>query len=122
VRVARRPTDAPAQPPAGYYTLYPRTAQPAPGAAGPSSAKAAAPAPTLIDRYALGPRVDAPAAVDAPKWEDSAAKREASLRERKAQMVLAARQYVPPRARDRALTRPQTPPRAAAAAVLSSMS
>jgi hypothetical protein len=28
------------------------------------------------------------------KWEDSAAKREASLKERKAQMVLAARQYV----------------------------
>lgn len=27
-------------------------------------------------------------------WEDSAEKREASLRERKAQMVLAARQYV----------------------------
>ena len=28
-------------------------------------------------------------------WEDTAEKREASLRERKAQMILAARQYVP---------------------------
>jgi coupling of ubiquitin conjugation to ER degradation protein 1 len=28
-------------------------------------------------------------------WEETAEKREASLRERKAQMILAARQYVP---------------------------
>lgn len=55
---------------------------------------------SLIERYQLHERtVAAPSAeiVDAggkAKWEDTAEKREASLRERKAQMILAARQYV----------------------------
>jgi hypothetical protein len=41
-----------------------------------------------------GAPVSEDAAGGKAKWEDSAAKREASLKERKAQMVLAARQYV----------------------------
>jgi hypothetical protein len=53
--------------------------------------------PSLIERYQLAQKVDAsdqaPADVGGKaKWEDTPDKREASLRERKAQMVLAARQ------------------------------
>jgi coupling of ubiquitin conjugation to ER degradation protein 1 len=86
------------QPPAGYYTLYPRTAAatPAPGAptARASSSAVKAAAPSLIDRYRLNERVadDTPIAPAKPAWADSPAQREASLKERKAQMVLAARQ------------------------------
>lgn len=54
--------------------------------------------PSLIERYRLEKKlVEEPETADAggkAKWEDSAEKREASLKERKAQMVLAARQCV----------------------------
>lgn len=91
-------------PPQGYYTLYPRTNANAPGAP-PQARQAAQAAPqkpkeTLISRFALESRMsDADPIPDAEVggkaiWEDSAAKREASLRERKAKMILAARQYV----------------------------
>ncbi|KZT70699.1 hypothetical protein DAEQUDRAFT_744662 [Daedalea quercina L-15889] len=98
----------PAPPPA-YYTLYPRAADSTP-AARPTPA----PSPTssgksksenLIGRYHLEDRVALSSGVEVhtPEeaagravWEDSAEKREASLRERKAQMILAARQYVSP--------------------------
>ncbi|KAF8919296.1 hypothetical protein CPB85DRAFT_1373494 [Mucidula mucida] len=89
-------------PPQGYYTLYPRTTANAPGAP-PQARQAAQAAPqkpkeTLISRFALESRMsDADPIPDAEVggkaiWEDSAAKREASLRERKAKMILAARQ------------------------------
>ena len=95
----------PAPPPA-YYTLYPRTPEPTaptqPGAtnsnatAGPSKAKKQ---DNLITRYQLEARTSATSLSAEPEeagkkavWEDSAEKREASLRERKAQMILAARQ------------------------------
>lgn len=99
------------QPPEAYYTLYPRQSAPtnshtaaarpaAPAAvAGPSKPKSQ---PSLIDRYNLQGRVQSDSAISSaltPEeiagksvWEDSADKREAMLRERKAQMILAARQ------------------------------
>ncbi|KAI0266445.1 hypothetical protein BC834DRAFT_129100 [Gloeopeniophorella convolvens] len=96
-------------PPEAYFTLYPRPtgANAAPRPAGTALAARTAtttatpkPKETLISRFALEPRL--PAADVAPAleqdaggraaWEDSAEKREASLRERKAQMILAARQ------------------------------
>ncbi len=97
------------QPPAPYYTLYPRTPEPTAPAqpaatntnatAGPSKAKKQ---DNLITRYHLEARTSATSVGAEPEeaggkavWEDSAEKREASLRERKAQMILAARQYVP---------------------------
>ncbi|KAK7689567.1 hypothetical protein QCA50_007359 [Cerrena zonata] len=94
-------------PPEAYYTLYPRTQPPAARpaqqqqqqpVAGSSKSK---PTPTLIDRYNLKDRVgvdtgasEAPEDIAAKSstWEDDPKKREATLRERKAQMVLAARQ------------------------------
>ncbi|KAM5543847.1 hypothetical protein V8D89_002464 [Ganoderma adspersum] len=95
----------PAPPPA-YYTIYPRTPEPnapaQPAATNPNAA--AGPSKTkkqdnLITRYHLEARTSATSASADPEeagrkavWEDSAEKREASLRERKAQMILAARQ------------------------------
>ncbi|KZV76905.1 hypothetical protein PENSPDRAFT_645988 [Peniophora sp. CONT] len=89
-------------PPPAYFTLYPSTnapAQPGRPAARPpipttSSAKARE---TLIQRYKLEDKLDttAPVTEDAggkAVWEDTAEKREASLRARKQQMILAARQ------------------------------
>ncbi|KAF8628841.1 hypothetical protein AX17_005901 [Amanita inopinata Kibby_2008] len=89
-------------PPAAYYTLFPRegntsTANRPPPALGNSSA-IHKPKESLITRYNLQDRI-AKAEVVAEEsvggkaaWEDSAEKREASLKERKAQMILAARQ------------------------------
>ncbi|KAH9029391.1 hypothetical protein EDB84DRAFT_1588789 [Lactarius hengduanensis] len=96
-------------PPESYFTLYPRPAN-ADAAARPASAlttaRAAAPGATraqlkesLISRFSLESRLPS-ADVPPPSeeadgravWEDTAEKREASLRERKAQMILAARQ------------------------------
>jgi len=103
----------PAPPPA-YYTLYPRAVDPTQPAPAPSTARALTPATSsqdkgkgkakadnLITRYRLEDRLasGATTALSAPEeaagkaaWEDSPEKREASLRERKAQMILAARQ------------------------------
>lgn len=58
---------------------------------------------TLISRYGLESRLSGTDGVPSLQqdaggravWEETAEKREASLRERKAQMILAARQYVP---------------------------
>ena len=100
------------QPPPAYYTLYPRSLDTtyADQANRPAPAPAPSPTPskpkseTLIERYHLEERVTLSSGVSVrtPEeaagravWEDSAEKREASLRERKAQMILAARQYVP---------------------------
>ncbi|KAN0128256.1 hypothetical protein V8E53_013925 [Lactarius tabidus] len=93
-------------PPESYFTLYPRPATSARSASALTTARAAAPAATLahpkdtlISRFSLESRL--PSADDLPPleqeddraiWEDTAEKREASLRERKAQMILAARQ------------------------------
>ncbi|KAH8079069.1 hypothetical protein BXZ70DRAFT_1050921 [Cristinia sonorae] len=95
----------PAPPPA-YYTVYPRTEQPAnptPRATQPQQAAAASSSKkteSLISRYHLEERLASSTGIAASPevaggksvWEESAAKREASLRERKAQMILAARQ------------------------------
>jgi len=105
-------------PPSNYFELYPRASTPETETAhrpGPSSASTSRkPQQTLISRYSLESRVpfsttpnvsndnamvdlsDAPS-VDVKGsskgvWESDAAKREANLRERKAKMILAARQ------------------------------
>jgi coupling of ubiquitin conjugation to ER degradation protein 1 len=91
----------PLQPPPAYFTLYPRPD----GLANAQRRSPQTPVssvttdrhPSLIERYQLAQKVDAsdqaPADVGGKaKWEDTPDKREASLRERKAQMVLAARQ------------------------------
>ncbi|KII85328.1 hypothetical protein PLICRDRAFT_44596 [Plicaturopsis crispa FD-325 SS-3] len=93
-------------PPAGYYTVYTRPPQQSsaapvarPVATATATAKQQA-KQNLIARYKLQDRI---AAVDAEPisdeqvggkavWEDSAEKREKSLQERKAQMIIAARQ------------------------------
>ncbi|KAF7979330.1 hypothetical protein HWV62_42743 [Athelia sp. TMB] len=90
-------------PPAGYYTLYPRTTADAVTAntsATGATTSATKPKQSLISRYQLQERVAS--SDDVPildsevggkaVWEDSAEKREASLKERKAKMILAARQ------------------------------
>jgi hypothetical protein len=99
------------QPPEAYFTLYPRpsNANGTPPAGAPTTAHTAtAVAPhirskeTLISRFGLESRLSATNVASSPEqdaggravWEDTAEKREASLRERKARMVLAARQYV----------------------------
>jgi coupling of ubiquitin conjugation to ER degradation protein 1 len=100
------------QPPEAYFTLYPRpsSANVAPLAAGmPAVARISTaattqiqPKETLISRFGLETRVSAADVARSPEqdaggramWEDTAEKREASLRERKARMILAARQYV----------------------------
>ena len=91
-------------PPQGYYTLYPRTntnvAPAGQQARLPAQQIPQKPKETLISRYALESRVSDVAPIPESEvggkavWEDSAEKREASLRERKAKMILAARQYV----------------------------
>lgn len=97
------------QPPAAYYTLYPRTntTPQAPANANnqrAASQRAAEKQPekkeTLISRYNLEQRIASGEAEQIKEeeiggraaWEDTAEKREASLRERKAKMILAARQ------------------------------
>jgi coupling of ubiquitin conjugation to ER degradation protein 1 len=100
------------QPPPAYFNLYPRTPQgpnaalPAGGGGGVAATATAIknPQQSLISRYHLQDRVASLSASDAPIseeqiggkaiWEDSPEKREASLKERKAQMILAARQFV----------------------------
>jgi len=97
-------------PPQAYFTLYPRSDTPAaprpsdPAArATPDSSAATARQLSLIERYNLENKVtvtstaatEAEGLMDAggkATWEDTTEKREASLRERKAQMILAARQ------------------------------
>lgn len=97
----------PAPPPA-YYTIYPRAIDPAPASASrplnsvnATTSGAKPKGDNLITRYNLQERAAAASGVSvlAPEevggvavWEESAEKREASLRERKAQMILAARQ------------------------------
>ncbi|KAH8109482.1 hypothetical protein DFH11DRAFT_1627649 [Phellopilus nigrolimitatus] len=100
-------------PPAAYYRVYPRSEQQsqithpavAPGVraptgtssaiAGPSSAKSA----SLISRFHLETRLEATPNIENPEaaggktaWEATPERREQSLKERKAQMILAARQ------------------------------
>lgn len=68
-----------------------------------TTATQAHPKETLISRYGLESRLSGADGVPSQQqdaggravWEETAEKREASLRERKAQMILAARQYVP---------------------------
>ncbi|KIP03331.1 hypothetical protein PHLGIDRAFT_111029 [Phlebiopsis gigantea 11061_1 CR5-6] len=87
-------------PPATYFRVYPRAAQndaPRPAAANAAPA-AAAPShqESLIKRFNLEDRVvdtSNPTPAEAPhKWEADPAKREAGLKERKARMILAARE------------------------------
>ncbi|RDB26742.1 Coupling of ubiquitin conjugation to ER degradation protein 1 [Hypsizygus marmoreus] len=83
-------------PPPAYYTLFPRstTSNATPNA----SAQKKPPTETLISRYGLQERVEEVGEKEIEEvggkaaWEDSPEKREASLRERKAKMILAARQ------------------------------
>lgn len=92
-------------PPQAYYALYPREpAAPAahpnagPSAAGTSTSLPRKPKESLISRYKLEERVKKDETIAEEQvggkaaWEDSTEKREASLKERKAQMILAARQ------------------------------
>jgi len=98
-------------PPEAYFTLYPRQSDsdvvPRPAGA-PTAARAASTATqarakeTLISRYGLESRLSGADDVPSPQqdaggravWEETAEKREASLRERKAQMILAAREQM----------------------------
>ena len=100
------------QPPEAYFTLFPRpsstnVAQPPAGMPAVARTSTAAttqirPKETLISRFGLENRLSAADVAPTPDqdlgdravWEDTTEKREASLRERKAQMILAARQYV----------------------------
>ncbi|KAE9402637.1 hypothetical protein BT96DRAFT_918148 [Gymnopus androsaceus JB14] len=91
-------------PPPSYFTLYPRTLAPTPNnsaASGfSSSSSIKQPKDTLISRYNLQSRLKSEDTATIPdedvggkaKWEDTPEKREASLRERKERMILAARQ------------------------------
>ena len=92
------------QPPAAYHTLYPPSAN-ANANAEPAGTRATTTAlpkkkESLITRYGLEERVKQEENIKLEEvggkavWEDDAQKREASLKERKAQMILAARQYV----------------------------
>ncbi|KAI0644046.1 hypothetical protein C8Q79DRAFT_974060 [Trametes meyenii] len=94
----------PAPPPA-YYTIYPRTTEPTAPAQPAGAANAAAglsrpkKAENLLTRYHLEGATSGTSVGAAPEevggkavWEDSPEKREASLRERKARMILAARE------------------------------
>ncbi|CAE6451184.1 unnamed protein product [Rhizoctonia solani] len=87
------------RPPAAYFTLYPPTPAadvtttdtPSPATASSTTAKST----SLLSRYGLETRANEGSTSefsDKAAWEDSSAKREASLKERKAQMILAARQ------------------------------
>ncbi|ELU37547.1 hypothetical protein AG1IA_08411 [Rhizoctonia solani AG-1 IA] len=86
-------------PPPAYFTLYPPTPAadvtttdtPSPTSTNDTSVKNT----SLLSRYGLEARANEGSATefsDKAAWEDSASKREASLKERKAQMILAARQ------------------------------
>jgi coupling of ubiquitin conjugation to ER degradation protein 1 len=88
-------------PPAGYYSIYPRSETPQPAAPTPAagSSTATKSKETLVSRYNLQTRLSDENTSLSPEeaggktsWEDSAEKREASLKERKAKMILAARQ------------------------------
>ena len=86
-------------PPAAFFTLYPQSAPNSTSTPGAPSKPGSAPkAASLVERYHLEDRINTGEVVDdksiggKAQWEDSAEKREASLRERKAQMILAARQ------------------------------
>ncbi|KAF7760515.1 hypothetical protein Agabi119p4_11191 [Agaricus bisporus var. burnettii] len=95
-------------PPAAYYTLYPRTNRaPQPHAhphdrrsASHAERKAAEKKETLISRFKLEQRIGSEKGEIVNEedvggkavWEDTAEKREASLKERKAKMILAARE------------------------------
>ena len=89
------------QPPPAYFTIYPRMpagqAQATATGTNVTSSKPKS-AQSLISRYNLEGRTvsdDGSNILGGGKavWEDSSEKREASLRERKAQMILAAREY-----------------------------
>ena len=97
------------QPPAAYYTLYPRTNAIAPNnpegnaqrstTSRHSGEKQPQKKETLISKFNLERRITSEAEKiredeigGKAVWEDTAEKREASLRERKEKMVLAARQ------------------------------
>ncbi|QRW07440.1 CUE domain protein [Ceratobasidium sp. AG-Ba] len=92
------------RPPPAYFTLYPATSAadatttdtPAPTPTPSDSTSTSSSKPNLISRYGLEARATTETGSgeynDKAAWEDSAAKREASLKERKAQMILAARQ------------------------------
>lgn len=95
------------QPPGAFHTLYPpngtssaQQTRPATQGAGSSSSVQSKKTASLIERYHLEDRVQKGETVEEEKvggkatWEDSPEKREASLKERKAQMILAARQCV----------------------------
>ncbi|KAF9451554.1 hypothetical protein P691DRAFT_807411 [Macrolepiota fuliginosa MF-IS2] len=94
-------------PPAAYYTLYPRTnttpqspvaANNQRSASQRAAEKQAEKKETLISRYNLEQRATGEEQIKEEEvggkavWEDTAEKREESLRERKAKMILAARQ------------------------------
>jgi len=99
-------------PPEAYFTLYPRPSNangtPPPAGAPTAARTATGVAPhipskeTLISRFGLESRLSATGVAPSPEqdaggravWEDTAEKREASLRERKARMILAARQQM----------------------------
>ncbi|KAG6864347.1 hypothetical protein C0991_010322 [Blastosporella zonata] len=89
-------------PPPAYYTLFPRDTAPARPSTATTTARAAEKkaAESLISRYDLQERVTKEEIILEDQiggkavWEDSVEKREASLKERKAQMILAARQCV----------------------------
>ena len=91
------------QPPPAYFTIYPRMpagqAQATTTGTNVTSSSKPKSAQSLISRYNLEGRTvsdDGSNILGGGKavWEDSSEKREASLRERKAQMILAAREYV----------------------------
>ncbi|KAF8634761.1 hypothetical protein AX15_000724 [Amanita polypyramis BW_CC] len=92
-------------PPPAYWTVFPGAnndngppTQRPPAAAGSSTALPSKPNESLITRYNLQDRIVKTEVISDDRvggkavWEDSREKREASLRERKAQMILAARQ------------------------------
>ncbi|KXN85653.1 Coupling of ubiquitin conjugation to ER degradation protein 1 [Leucoagaricus sp. SymC.cos] len=94
-------------PPAAYYTLYPRTNTTPQAPAGgnaqrQASQRASEKQPekkeTLISKFNLENRITGDEGIKKEEvggkaiWEDTAEKREASLKERKAKMILAARQ------------------------------
>ncbi|KAJ8594728.1 hypothetical protein M405DRAFT_930002 [Rhizopogon salebrosus TDB-379] len=90
-------------PPPAYFTIYPRTvATPQPRQAAPqaqTTGLAQTPKDNLISRYKLQDRVVSSSfslqdddASSKANWEATSEKREASLQERKAKMILAARQ------------------------------
>ncbi|KAG6911007.1 hypothetical protein DXG01_005422 [Tephrocybe rancida] len=87
-------------PPPSYYTLFPRDAAPGRPSTATTTGRATdtKAAESLISRYNLHDRVKNEETIQEDQiggkavWENSAEKREASLKERKAQMILAARQ------------------------------